>query len=103
MTRFFVSPEEMQADFLVLTGENAQHAKVLRLKNGEDVLVCDGEGRECRCTVSDVSPGQISLVVRHRQPSASAQGPALVASGKASPHASSSGAFRNSSPADAGA
>ena len=31
------------------------------------------------------------------------QGPALVASGKASPHASSSGAFRNSSPADAGA
>ena len=71
MTRFFVSPEEMQADFLVLTGENAQHAKVLRLKNGEDVLVCDGEGRECRCTVSDVSPGQISLVVRHRQPSAS--------------------------------
>ena len=29
--------------------------------------------------------------------------PALVASGKASPHASSSGAFRNSSPADAGA
>ena len=31
------------------------------------------------------------------------QGPALVASGKASPHASSSAAFRNSSPADAGA
>ena len=31
------------------------------------------------------------------------QGPALVASGKASPHASSSGACRNSSPADAGA
>ena len=31
------------------------------------------------------------------------QGPALVASGKASPHASSSGAFGNSSPADAGA
>lgn len=67
MARFFVSPEEMQPDFLVLTGENAQHAKVLRLKNGEDVLVCDGQGNECLCTVSDVSDGQISLVVRHRQ------------------------------------
>ena len=69
MTRFFVTPEELQPDFLVLTGENARHAKVLRLKNGEDVLVCDGQGRECICTVSDVSDGQISLVVRQRQES----------------------------------
>lgn len=71
MTRFFVSPEEMQGDFLVLTGENAEHAKVLRLKNGENVLVCDGCGNECVCTVSDVSPGQISLVVQKRQESIS--------------------------------
>jgi len=71
MTRFFVSEEEMQGDFLVLTGENAEHAKVLRLKNGENVLVCDGCGNECVCAVSDVSPGQISLVVQKRQDSAS--------------------------------
>lgn len=69
MVRFFVTPEELQPDFLVLTGENARHAKVLRLKSGEDVLVCDGQGRECLCTVSDVSDGQISLVVRQRQES----------------------------------
>ncbi|MBQ8833698.1 MAG: 16S rRNA (uracil(1498)-N(3))-methyltransferase [Oscillospiraceae bacterium] len=69
MTRFFVEPEELMPEFLVLTGENAQHAKVLRLKNGEEVLVCDGQGRECLCTVSDVSPGQISLVVKKRQES----------------------------------
>ena len=71
MTRFFVSHQEMQAEFFVLTGENAQHAKVLRLKNGEEVLVCDGQGREALCVISDVSPGQISLVVKHRQESAS--------------------------------
>jgi 16S rRNA (uracil1498-N3)-methyltransferase len=70
MIRFFVTPEEMQPDFLVLTGENAQHAKVLRLKQGEEVLVCDGQGTECLCAVSDVSPGQISLVVKSRQESA---------------------------------
>lgn len=69
MVRFFVSPEELEPDFFVLTGENAQHAKVLRLKNGEDVLVCDGAGRECLCTVSDVSAGQISLVVKDRRES----------------------------------
>ena len=71
MTRFFVTPVELQPDFLVLTGENAQHAKVLRIKCGEEVLVCDGQGAEAVCTVSDVSPGQVSLVVKKRQDSAS--------------------------------
>ena len=71
MTRFFVTPEELAPEFLVLTGENAQHAKVLRLKNGEEVLVCDGQGLECLCVVSDVSPDRISLVVKKRQESES--------------------------------
>ena len=71
MTRFFVSPEELMPEFLVLTGENAKHAKVLRLKQGEEVLVCDGQGRECVCAVSDVSDAQISLVVLQQQESAS--------------------------------
>ncbi len=65
MARFFVLPEEMGENFLVLTGENAAHAKVLRLKAGDPVTVCDGQGRECSCTVSDVSPGQVSLVVHN--------------------------------------
>ena len=71
MTRFFVTPEELLPEFLVLTGENAQHAKVLRLKNGEEVLVCDGQGLECLCVVSDVSPDRFSLVVKKRQESES--------------------------------
>lgn len=69
MTRFFVSPKEMQPEFMVLTGENAQHAKVLRLRVGEEVLVCDGQGRESLCSISDFSEGQISLVVKHQQQS----------------------------------
>ena len=67
MTRFFVEPSEFMPDFMVLTGENAAHAKVLRLKNGESVVVCDGMGNEAVCTISDVSPNQISLAVEHRQ------------------------------------
>ena len=64
MARFFVAPEEMHPEFMVLTGENADHAKVLRLKSGEEVVVCDGAGKEALCIVSDVSQGQISLVVK---------------------------------------
>ncbi|MBR4017007.1 MAG: 16S rRNA (uracil(1498)-N(3))-methyltransferase [Oscillospiraceae bacterium] len=71
MTRFFISPEEMQESFITLTGENANHAKVLRLECGEEVLVCDGQGNECVCTISDVNRDQISLVVKNRQISSS--------------------------------
>lgn len=71
MTRFFVEPEELNKKFTVLTGENAAHAKVLRLKTGEQVLICDGQGRECLCTVSDVAPNAISLVVESSQESKS--------------------------------
>ncbi len=67
MTRFFVLPDAMQPNFIILTGENAAHAKVLRLKAGEQVLVCDGNGNECVCTISDINPQQVSLVVDSRQ------------------------------------
>lgn len=70
MPKFFVSPSDLNANFLVLTGENAAHAKVLRLKNGDAVTVCDGIGTDFSCIVSDVSPGQISLVVQSKAPSA---------------------------------
>lgn len=59
----------MQSDLPVLTGENFQHAKVLRLKNGDEVLVCDGHGHECLCTVCDTGKDQLSLAVKERMDS----------------------------------
>lgn len=69
MARFFVDSQLLQKDFIVLTEDNAAHARVLRLKCGEKVTVCDGTGNECACTVSDVSSNQISLVVNSRMAS----------------------------------
>ncbi len=71
MTRFFVSPEELQGESLILTGENAQHAKVLRLKCGEQVLVCDGAGREALCAVEDAGSKELRLTVLEVRESAS--------------------------------
>lgn len=71
MTRFFVAPEEMAADTLILTGENANHARVLRLKAGEQVLVCDGDGRECLCAVEEMGVKEVTLAVLERQDSES--------------------------------
>lgn len=63
MVRFFVSPEEMSGEEIVLTGENAQHAKVLRLKVNEQVLVCNGAGQEALCRIIDGSGSQWVLTV----------------------------------------
>lgn len=68
MTRFFVTPEELQQDALLLADENARHAKVLRLKSGEAVLACDGQGQECLCTVREEA-GQFLLEVTQRRES----------------------------------
>lgn len=70
MVRFFVSPEEMTGQEIVLTGENAQHAKVLRLKVNEQVLVCDGAGKEALCRITEASGGQWILCVDSIQESA---------------------------------
>ena len=70
MARFFVTPEELTGNRIDLTGENAQHAKVLRLKVGEEVLACDGRGQECRCAVESVSGGLVELTVLERRASA---------------------------------
>lgn len=69
MTRFFVDARELLGDRITLSGENAQHAKVLRLKAGEEVLICDGRGSECLCRVEDGREGVFSVVQRHESTS----------------------------------
>ena len=70
MARFFVEPGDMAGEYLTLTGDNAQHAKVLRLKQGEEVLICDGQGGECVCVVEDVIPS-VTMRILERRTSAS--------------------------------
>lgn len=67
MTRFFAAPEVLENTVIELTGENARHAKVLRLKPGEQVLVCDGQGHECLCAVQDYAGDKLSLQVLERR------------------------------------
>lgn len=67
MSRFFVTPEELTRDEIIyLSGENAAHAKVLRLKPGEQLLLSDGTGNECVCEVSEISSKGLMLKVISR-------------------------------------
>lgn len=69
MTRFFVEPQELEGDSILLTGENFQHAKVLRLKPSERLLVCDGQGREALCEVLTLGSQELELNVLERRES----------------------------------
>ena len=69
MTRFFVEPEALASEQVRLTGENFQHARVLRLKQEEKLLVCDGQGREALCAVREVGASEMELEVLERRES----------------------------------
>ena len=72
MVRFFVSAEDLEKEDVSLTGENAQHAKVLRLKPGETVLLCDGEGREAVCKVASTDRWLLRAMERRESQSEAA-------------------------------
>lgn len=69
MVRFFVTRSELSSDHIILTGENAQHAKVLRLKAGEEVLLCDGDGCEALCRVEEMDSKTLTVSVSRRRES----------------------------------
>lgn len=72
MTRFFVDPDMFSSgDSILLTGENAAHARVLRLSSGEEVIVSDGKGSEALCKVVDCGNRETLLEVLIRGLSAS--------------------------------
>lgn len=66
MPRFFVDAEQVGPQSAVLTGEQAAHAKVLRLKCGDAVILCDGQGTDYHCVISDISPEQVCLTVERQ-------------------------------------
>lgn len=70
MPRFFVTPDQMQSETIFVLGEDARHmAKSLRMRPGEEVILCDGAGADYRCALEAVSDGQVRCRILSRAPS----------------------------------
>jgi 16S rRNA (uracil1498-N3)-methyltransferase len=68
MHRFYLPPEELSGDTVLLKNREAHHgADVLRLKPGESVEVLDGAGMRLRCDVRRASRKEIQLAVCERR------------------------------------
>lgn len=68
MPRFFT--QEVDQHQAILRGDDARHVtKVLRLRPGEHLLVCDGQGRDYDCVFESASASEVLLRVESSQPS----------------------------------
>ena len=63
MHHFFVNPEQVEDGLIRITGSDVNHIKnVLRIRQGEEMLVSDGTGRDYLCQAEEIA-GQ-EVVVR---------------------------------------
>ena len=68
--RFFISPEQVIDQHITISNEDVRHiVTVLRMKTGEELLLCDGQGAEYRATIDQIGKAEVrtSIVSRSTQ------------------------------------
>ncbi|SDM48337.1 16S rRNA (uracil1498-N3)-methyltransferase [Geoalkalibacter ferrihydriticus] len=69
MRRFFVNPEQLAGDEVILDGEIQHHlARVLRLVPKDEIDLLDGQGLCCRCRIEELTKKGVRLRVITRIP-----------------------------------
>lgn len=58
MARFFMAATNLMGGTAVIRGQDARHIQVLRIKPGEDVIICDGRGTDYKCRLVSTSPDE---------------------------------------------
>ena len=70
MPRFFVNTEQINENTVTFTGNDAHHiSRSLRMAAGESVTVCDGEGTEYQCELTEFLPDCVRATVLSSEPS----------------------------------
>ncbi len=62
--RFFISPDQISGTHITIVGEDAKHiAAVLRMKAGDELLLCDGEGTDYMVKITHVERSGITAEI----------------------------------------
>lgn len=62
--RFFVAKESIAENIASVTGDDARHiSRVLRMKPGEPLVLCDMQGKDYHCRIDSVSDELVTLKV----------------------------------------
>lgn len=71
MRRFFVPPESINGGVARISGPEAHHiVRVLRMRPGDRIILCDGSGREFEARIMELDRKSISAVVEKVHPPA---------------------------------
>lgn len=57
MPRFFIAGSNISKGLAVISGSDAEHIKVLRMKLGERLVLCDGNGTDHICKLKRIGDG----------------------------------------------
>lgn len=69
MPRFFLSSGAPENGTFIITGDDAKHISFsLRMRRGEHLVVCDGEGTDYDCEITDMDGQQVVLTILRAQP-----------------------------------
>ena len=63
MPRFFMAGTNFLGGMAIITGRDAEHVKVLRMKPGEDMVICDGKGTDYKCRLVKADKEQVEAEV----------------------------------------
>ena len=63
MPRFFMAGTNLAGGRAYIRGQDAEHVRVLRLRPGEDVVICDGAGKDYRCRIVSSLAGEVEAEV----------------------------------------
>ena len=64
MHHFFVNPEQVEDGLIRITGSDVNHIKnVLRIRQGEEMLVSDGTGRDYLCQAEEIAGGEVTALI----------------------------------------
>ena len=69
MPRFFVEKNQINGNYIDITGDDVKHIKkVLRLREGEEIEVCDGSGEDFECKIESLSDDVVRAEILKRYP-----------------------------------
>ena len=63
MPRFFVAGTNILGGMAYMSGRDAEHVHVLRMRPGEDMILCDGQGTDYKCRLVKADKEQVEAEV----------------------------------------
>lgn len=69
MPKFFVDPANVQGSSIIITGDDVNHiTKVLRLSENDIIMVCDGDGKDYKVAIRNLSKKEVVTEIMEEIP-----------------------------------